>query len=93
MRIKILEAMALGKPVVATAQAAAGIAVTHGENILLADDPDAFAGAVKDLIRDPSRARAIGEAGRRFVAASYDIDALARDLVAFYEQLANGGKL
>jgi glycosyltransferase involved in cell wall biosynthesis len=93
MRIKILEAMALAKPVVATTLAAAGIDVTDGENIVLADDADSFASAVKDLVRDPSRARAIGEAARRFVAARYDIDVLARDLVSFYEQLTNRRKL
>ncbi|MEO8383156.1 MAG: glycosyltransferase family 4 protein [Acidobacteriota bacterium] len=87
MRIKILEAMALGKPVVATTLAAAGIAVHHGEQILLADDPDSFARELAGLLREPSRARGIGEAGRRLVMASYGSDALARELLAFYEEL------
>jgi glycosyltransferase involved in cell wall biosynthesis len=88
MRIKILEAMAHGKPVVATTIGAAGIDVTDGENILLADDADAFAAAVSALLNDPSRARAIGDAGRRLVERRYATDGLARDLLAFYEQLA-----
>jgi glycosyltransferase involved in cell wall biosynthesis len=87
MRIKILEAMALGKPVVATTLGAGGIDVEHGENILLADDPEALAAMVADLLRDPARAQRIGEAGRQLVASRYSTDALARGLLAFYEEL------
>jgi glycosyltransferase involved in cell wall biosynthesis len=87
MRIKILEAMALGKPVVATTVAAAGIDVRHGRNILLADDAESFALEVAGLLREPSRARAIGQAGRSLVETRYASDALARDLLAFYEEL------
>ena len=88
MRIKILEAMAHGKAVVATTLGAAGIDVRHGENILLADDPDAFAQAVSELLRDPSRARSIGDAGRRLVESRYSTNALASGLLAFYEKLS-----
>lgn len=88
MRIKILEAMAGGKAVVATTIGAAGIDARHGENILLADDPDAFASAVSGLLGDPSRALAIGDAGRRLVESRYTADALARGLLTFYEELS-----
>ena len=88
MRIKILEAMARGKAVVATTLGAAGIDVRHGENILLADDPDAFASAVSELLRDPSRAPSIGDAGRRLVESRYSTDALARGLLTFYDELS-----
>jgi Glycosyltransferase len=88
MRIKILEAMAHGKAVVATTLGAAGIDVRHGENILLADDPAAFASAVSELLRDPSRARSIGDAGQRLVASRYSTDTLASGLLAFYEELS-----
>jgi glycosyltransferase involved in cell wall biosynthesis len=84
MRIKILEAMANARPVVSTSIGAAGI---EGDNIVLADDADSFAAAVSQLLSDPSRARSIGEAGRRLVETRYATDALARDLVAFYEEL------
>ncbi len=90
MRIKILEAMALGKPVVATTIGAAGIGVRHGEDILLADDPDAFAAAVSELLDDPAKARTIGEAGRRLVASRFSTEALARGLLTFYEELTQG---
>jgi glycosyltransferase involved in cell wall biosynthesis len=88
MRIKILEAMAQGIPVVATTTGAAGIEVTHGENILLADDAMAFADCVSALLRDQTLAAAIGDAGRHLVASRYSTDALARGLLAFYDELA-----
>ncbi|MEA2240001.1 MAG: polysaccharide biosynthesis protein PslH [Thermoanaerobaculia bacterium] len=87
MRIKILEAMACGRPVVATTLGAAGIDVQHGENILLADDPAAFAHAISELLRDPRRARALGDAGRQLVSSRYSTDMLARRLLAFYGEL------
>jgi glycosyltransferase involved in cell wall biosynthesis len=87
MRIKILEAMAAGKAVVTTTIGAEGIDVTHGENILIADDADAFVAAIESLLRDPSRARAIGDAARTLVATRYSADALTRGLLAFYEEL------
>ncbi|HEX9986471.1 MAG TPA: glycosyltransferase family 4 protein [Thermoanaerobaculia bacterium] len=93
MRIKIMEAMNLGRPVVATSVGASGMDVRHGEHILLADDAASFAAAVAKLLRDPSRARAIGEAGRRLVETRYASDALARGLLAFYEQLTESARV
>jgi len=87
MRIKILEAMALGKPVVSTSLGAAGIDVTQGSNILLADDAETFGDAVAALVRDPLRARQLGAAGRRLVEERYDATALTRELLAFLEEL------
>ena len=84
MRIKILEAMANARPVVSTSIGAAGI---EGGNMLIADDADSFAAAVSQLLSDPAQARSIGDAGRRLVQTRYATDALARDLVAFYEEL------
>ncbi len=87
MRIKILDAMAHGKAVVATSAGASGLDVRHGANILIADDAEAFAAAVTGLLADPSRALAIGDAGRRLVEVSYTTSALAGNLHRFYEKL------
>src|SRR5206468_4230638 len=57
-RIKIFEAMAMGKAVLSTTLGAEGLPVTHDENIVLADSPDAFARAAVRLLRSPElRAR------------------------------------
>jgi glycosyltransferase involved in cell wall biosynthesis len=87
MRVKILNAMAMGLPVVSTTVGAEGIDVTAGENILLADTPAAFAHAVVGLMQDRGRAAEIGDAGRKLVEQSYGWDAVGRKLFAEYRLL------
>jgi polysaccharide biosynthesis protein PslH len=59
-RLKIYEAMALGKPVVSTMVGAEGLELTHGENILIADDPRSFADAACSLLQDAELRQRIG---------------------------------
>jgi glycosyltransferase involved in cell wall biosynthesis len=87
MRIKVLEAMALGKPVVATPIGAGGIDVRNGHDILLAEDADLFANAVVRVLGDPELAARVGAAARLSVAARYDSDVLAGGLLEFYRLL------
>lgn len=87
MRIKVLEAMALGKPVVATTIGAGGLDVQHDRDILIADDAASFAEAVVRLLGEPATAARIGAAGFANVAQRYDSDALALGLLRFYESL------
>jgi glycosyltransferase involved in cell wall biosynthesis len=87
MRIKVLEAMAQGKAVIATTLGAGGIDVTPGENILIADDADAFAEHVIRCMEDDALAQRIGAAARTLATTRYDSNALARQLLAFYEEL------
>jgi glycosyltransferase involved in cell wall biosynthesis len=86
MRIKVLEAMAQGKAVIATTLGAGGIEVTPGENILIADDPAAFADHVIRCMHDEALAQRIGTAARTLATTRYDSDAIARRLLAFYEE-------
>lgn len=87
MRIKVLEAMAQGKAVIATTLGAGGIDVTPGENILIADDPDGFAEHVIRCMEDDALAQRIGAAARTLATTRYDSNAIARRLLAFYEEL------
>ena len=64
MRIKVLEAMAQAKPVVATTIGAGGIEVENERDILIADDAVSFADAVIRLLRDSTFASKIGAAAR-----------------------------
>lgn len=75
-RLKILEAAAMSKPVVSTRVGAEGLDFVHGEEILLADEPRAFARAVADLLGDAPRRRALGLAARRRVEQQYNFPSL-----------------
>lgn len=87
VRVKILEAMALGVPVVSTRLGATGIDAREGDEILLADTPGAFASACTTLLGDRSRAVAIGRAGRRRVQESFDADGIGGALLTFLNGL------
>jgi glycosyltransferase involved in cell wall biosynthesis len=90
-RLKILESMALGTPVVSTTKGAEGLDVSHGENILIADDPAAFAGCVESILRDPSLRARLAERGRQLVRARYDWDAVGPAFCSLAEAAAKRG--
>ena len=70
-RLKILEYMAAGKPVISTPKGAEGIEGVSGDNMVRAE-ADGFAGAIHALAADPGAASRMGAAGCRLVAARYD---------------------
>ena len=75
-RIKVLEAFAHGRPVVTTTAGVDGIDARDGEHLVVADDPDAFAGACARLLRDRELAAALTGRARRFVGERHSIDAV-----------------
>lgn len=68
---KILEAMAMGRPVVAAAECVSAIDAEPGAELLAADSAEAHAAAVEGLLADPARAHQVGAAGRRRVLSTY----------------------
>jgi glycosyltransferase involved in cell wall biosynthesis len=70
-RIKILEAWAAGRPVVATSLAAEGLAVKDGVNIALADDPKGFARAVCGLLESATLRRDLASGGESVLREKY----------------------
>jgi len=86
-RLKILEALAMEKAIVSTSVGAEGLEVRHGHDILLADNPDAFAQSVDALILDSGQRRRLGKAGRRLVEQRYGWDALADKQWGFIESV------
>jgi len=78
-RMKIFEAMAMGKAIVSTPVGAEGLPVTHGRDILLDAEPEGFARYLLELLRDDGRRRELGEAGRRLVTEKFTWDAVARE--------------
>jgi hypothetical protein len=85
MRGKVLEALAMGRPVVTTALGAEGLGAEAGRDLLVADDAPAFAAAIRRLLDDPSLAAAVGAAGRALVVRRFDWDVVAREHDAIYE--------
>ena len=87
-RLKIFEAMAMGKAVVSTTIGAEGLPVTAGQDIVIADEPEPFAHAVVQLIRDEDARRRLATAARRLVVDHYDWSAVAQDFERALERLA-----
>jgi sugar transferase (PEP-CTERM/EpsH1 system associated) len=85
-RLKIYEALAMGKAVVSTAIGAEGLPLVPGEHFLRADEPADFADAVVSLIQDPARRRSLGQAGRRLVEERYAWSRVAREFEARCEE-------
>jgi alpha-maltose-1-phosphate synthase len=86
-----LEAMACGTAVVGSRTGGIPEVVTDGETGLLVppEDPQALAGALNALLRDPDRARAMGQAGRKRAVAEFGWSAIAARTAALYAELAN----
>jgi glycosyltransferase involved in cell wall biosynthesis len=83
-RLKILEALAAGCPVVSTSAGAEGLDLKDGREILIADTADEFARAVIDLLQDPAKRAELSAAGQHSVAAKYDWSVIAQHLEKAY---------
>lgn len=83
-RLKIMEAMALGKAIVSTSLGCEGYPVTSGQELLIADTPQDFARCVVGLLGDARRREELGRAGRRFVEERYDWRAIVPRLERVY---------
>jgi glycosyltransferase involved in cell wall biosynthesis len=84
VRVKILEAWARGVPVVSTSAGASGLGAEPGGNLLIADDPPAFARAI-GLLRDETLRATLVAGGRARLAADHDPQRIARQVEAAYE--------
>lgn len=91
-RIKILEAMALGTPVIATSKGAEGLDVTSGENILIADEPGEFAAQTVRLLRDPDLRAFLADNARKLVEGKYGWDAIGEKFLQLVEEVASRGR-
>ncbi|WP_367276865.1 glycosyltransferase family 4 protein [Bradyrhizobium sp.] len=86
-RLKIVEAMAMGKAVVSTSLGAEGIEAVPGRDILIEDQPAAFADSINLLLGDPALAARIGGAARQVAVDRYAWSTAARALEGFYRDI------
>jgi glycosyltransferase involved in cell wall biosynthesis len=87
-RLKILEAMAAGTPVVATSKAMEGLDAQHGEHLLVADTPAQFAEAVHRLLSDPAGARGMAQRAWRLCRSRYDTSVVVPEFLRLVEHAA-----
>ncbi|HWQ12426.1 MAG TPA: glycosyltransferase family 4 protein [Roseiflexaceae bacterium] len=86
-RLKILEALAAGTPVISTSKGAEGLDLVAERDFLLADTPADFAAATLRVLRDPVLREMLSRNGRRVVAARYDWQPIVQRLNAFIERM------
>jgi glycosyltransferase involved in cell wall biosynthesis len=86
-KIKTIEAMGRGCPVVATPVGAEGLTATSSLNMLIAQRPDQFGDAIVELIENPLKAREIGETGRQHVDRHYSFRAKISTLLPAFDGL------
>lgn len=87
MRVKIIEGMSLGIPIVATSTAARGIPVKNDENILIADTNQDFTVAVEKLISDREYRKNLSEEAALFASHNFNNFDIAVHLINFYKRL------
>jgi polysaccharide biosynthesis protein PslH len=88
-RLKALEGLAAGRPVVGTTIGLEGIGVVDGVHALVADEPAAFARAVVRALRDDELARSLAAAGRAHVAGRFGWDRIGERFVALVSELSS----
>ena len=86
-RLKILEAMAAGVPVVSTTLGAEGLDVQHGENILIADTNEQLVEAIVNVVENQAQRNGLSAAGRALVSNHYEWAKLGANLFEIHQQL------
>lgn len=87
-RLKVLEALALGTPVVATAVGYEGVAVTDDVDILAAEEPAEFARRTVEVLRSPAKRARLAAAGRQLIESRYDVRVLGKRYRSLLHEVA-----
>lgn len=87
VKIKVIEGLFSGKPIVTTPVGAEGIACTNGVDIAIAQSSDDYALSIIELLRNPDKAGAIGKAGKKTAAENHELGRVTEKLCDFYSTL------
>lgn len=85
-RLKVLEAMSMGKSIVSTTAGVEGIRVEHDRHLLIADSPADFVDSIIKLINNPHLRRKLGSAARERACSRYHWDSIGQSLLAAYDK-------
>jgi glycosyltransferase involved in cell wall biosynthesis len=88
-KLKMLDALAMGKAIVADPIACEGINITDGVNVLLASEPAAYVERIAEFVGSAEKRAAFGRAARKLIEDEYSYAAIGRTLAALYENRAN----
>jgi glycosyltransferase involved in cell wall biosynthesis len=83
MRVKIIEAMALGRAIVSTSVGAESIAYTNGSDILIANDEAAFTNAIVSVLTQPQLRLTLGQNAQQLVNNRYDNRKICSAIIDF----------
>ena len=89
VRIKIIEGMAMGKPIITTSVGIEGIECNFEKDVLVADSIELFADAVCRVLKDKKLKQNLGQSARKFVKDNYDIQKISSLLIEFYKSNKN----
>jgi glycosyltransferase involved in cell wall biosynthesis len=91
-RLKILDSLAMGVPVISTSFACSGLCLTHGENILVADTPEEFAGYVEKVFSEEPLRTKLSTSGIDVVNRVYSWEVIGKSLRDTYEEVSIGNR-
>jgi polysaccharide biosynthesis protein PslH len=89
VRIKIFQAMAMGKTVITTSIGLEGIEAEPGHDVFVADTPESFAGKIIEIVSKPEKIASTGVSARKLISEKYNRANLIADLLKCYGQLLN----
>jgi polysaccharide biosynthesis protein PslH len=87
IRVKIIEGMATGKPIISTTMGAEGIHYTRDKNIFIADTPDEFVRCISACIEKKAMCDIVGRNARNLILEEYNRDRIISKLLAFYQKI------
>lgn len=90
IQTKVIEAMACQTPVITTSYGNSGVGAKPGEELIIADQSEEFAGHILDLLNNPERSRSLAAAGRKYVETTYDWEIIIKDVERLYNTYING---
>jgi polysaccharide biosynthesis protein PslH len=89
-RLKILEAMAIGTPVISTTKGAEGLMIRNGEHLFIADEPQEFAECIVRVLRDTELSKQISSNAQRFVREKYDLSVVMPRFLRLVDEVIAG---